>query len=33
MIDEAGGQVACAMAWKDKDGFLDWVVERLVGAN
>lgn len=31
MIDEAGGQVACAMSWQDKDGFLDWVVERLGG--
>lgn len=32
MIDEAGGQVACAMDWLDKESFLDWVVDRLMGA-
>ncbi len=32
LIDEAGEPVSCAMEWKDKDGFLDLLVERLVNA-
>ncbi len=30
IIDEAGEPVACAMAWRDKDAFLDLLTERLV---
>jgi inosine-uridine nucleoside N-ribohydrolase len=30
VIDEAGEPVACAMEWRDKDAFLDLLVERLV---
>ena len=32
LIDEAGEPVSCAMEWKDKDAFLDLLVERLVNA-
>jgi len=32
LIDEAGELVSCAMEWKDKDAFLDLLVERLVSA-
>ena len=30
IIDEAGEPVACAMAWRDKNAFLDLLTERLV---
>ena len=29
IIDEAGEPVACAMAWRDKNAFLDLLTERL----
>ena len=32
LIDETGEPVSCAMEWKDKDAFLDLLVERLVNA-